>query len=66
MLEFKPMAFAPAILGGIKMIHMVRIGQAKYAHNLQPTLAEQFNLLAACALHKHLILFVCDPDLRQS
>jgi hypothetical protein len=29
------------------MIHMMRKGQAKYARNPQPSLAEQFELLAA-------------------
>jgi len=29
------------------MIHMMRKGQAKYAFNWQPSLAEQFHLLAA-------------------
>jgi len=47
MLGFKSMASARAILGGIEMIHMLRKGQAKYAHNLQLSLAEQFNILAA-------------------
>jgi hypothetical protein len=35
------------ILGGIEMVHMMRKQQAKYACNLQPSLAEQYNLLAA-------------------
>jgi hypothetical protein len=35
------------ILGGIEMVHMMRKQQAKYAHNPQPSLAEQFDLLAA-------------------
>jgi putative transposase len=47
MLGFKSMNSARVILGGIEMVHMMRKGQAKYAHNLQPSLAEQFNLLAA-------------------
>jgi transposase-like protein len=36
-----------AILGGIEMIHMMRKQQTKYACNPQPSLAEQFDLLAA-------------------
>jgi transposase-like protein len=47
MLGFKSVASARVILGGIEMIHMMRKQQAKYACNLQPSLAEQFNLLAA-------------------
>jgi len=45
-LGFKSMTSARAILGGIEMIHMMRKGQAKYACNWQPSLAEQFRLLA--------------------
>jgi transposase-like protein len=47
MLGFKSMASARAILGGIEMIHIMRKGQAKYACTQQPSLAEQFHLLAA-------------------
>jgi transposase-like protein len=47
MLGFKSMASARTILDGIEMIHMMRKGQAKYARNSQPSLAEQFDLLAA-------------------
>jgi transposase-like protein len=47
MLGFKSMTSARVILGGIEMIHMMRKGQAKYACNPQPSLAEQFDLLAA-------------------
>ena len=47
MLGFKSTASARVILSGIEMVHMMRKGQAKYAHNLQPSLAEQFDLLAA-------------------
>jgi putative transposase len=47
MLGFKSIATAKVILGGIEMIHMMRKGQAKYARNPQPSLAEQFELLAA-------------------
>jgi outer membrane protein W len=35
------------ILSGIEIIHMVRKGQVKHAHNLPPSLAGQFHLLAA-------------------
>jgi hypothetical protein len=41
------MSNARATLGGIEMVHMMRKGQARYAHNPQPSLAEQFDLLAA-------------------
>lgn len=47
MLGFKSMASARTILGGIEMVHMMRKGQATYARNPQPSLAEQFDLLAA-------------------
>jgi len=47
MLGFQSMATARVILGGIEMIHMMRKQQAKYAWNRQPSLAEQFHLLAA-------------------
>jgi transposase-like protein len=47
MLGFKSLNSARAILGGIETVHMMRKGQAKYACNPQPSLAEQFHLLAA-------------------
>jgi transposase-like protein len=47
MMGFKSMISACAVLGGIEMVHMMRKGQAKYACNPQPSLTEQFELLAA-------------------
>jgi transposase-like protein len=47
MMRFKSMNSARAVLGGIEMVHMMRKGQAKYACTQQPSLAEQFELLAA-------------------
>jgi transposase-like protein len=47
MLGFKATSSARIILGGIEMVHMMRKGQAKCARNTQPSLAEQFELLAA-------------------
>ena len=47
MLGFKSMASARVILGGIEMVHMMRKGQANYACARQPSLAEQFDMLAA-------------------
>jgi transposase-like protein len=47
MLGFKSFNSARVILGGIEMVHMMRKQQAKYTHNLQPSLAVQFDLLAA-------------------
>jgi transposase-like protein len=47
MLGFKSTRSARVILGGIEMIHMMRKQQAKYACTPQPSLAEQFDLLAA-------------------
>lgn len=47
MLGFKSTTAARVILSGIEMVHMMRKGQAKYACNPRPSLAEQFDLLAA-------------------
>lgn len=47
MLGFKAISSARTILGGIEMVHMIRKGQAKCARNLQPSLAEQFELFTA-------------------
>ena len=47
MLGFKTMNSARVILGGIEMVHMMRKQQAMYAQNPQPSLAEQFERLAA-------------------
>ena len=47
MLGFQTNDSARAILGGIEMIHMMRKQQARYARISQPSLAEQFELLAA-------------------
>jgi len=47
MLGFQSITSARIILGGIEMIHMMRKQQAKYACNRQPSLAEQFERLAA-------------------
>jgi transposase-like protein len=47
MLGFKSMNSARAILSGIEMVHMMRKGQAKYAVNRHPSLAEQFERLGA-------------------
>ena len=47
MLGFKAMNSARAILGGIEMVHMIRKGQMRCAGNPQPSLAEQFEQVAA-------------------
>jgi len=47
MLGFKSMDSASAILGGTEMVHMMRKGQGKYAHNRHLSLADQFERLAA-------------------
>jgi transposase-like protein len=47
MLGFQTVTSARVILGGIEMTHMMRKQEAKYACNWQPSLAEQFDLLAA-------------------
>jgi transposase-like protein len=46
MLGLKTMNSARVILGGIETVHMMRKQQAIYAGNPQPSLAEQFHLLA--------------------
>jgi transposase-like protein len=47
MLGFKSITSARAILGGIEMVHMIRKRKAKHAQSPQPSLAEQFEQLAA-------------------
>nr|WP_109672738.1 IS6 family transposase [Mesorhizobium loti] len=47
MLGFKSTATACTILSGIEMIHMMRKRQARFAFNPNPSLAEQFEILAA-------------------
>ena len=47
MLRFQSAATARVILWGIAMVPRMRKQQAKYACNPQPSLAEQFDLLAA-------------------
>ncbi len=47
MLGFKSTASAVTILSGIEMVHMMRNRQARYAYNPAPSLAEQFEILAA-------------------
>ncbi|MGX5851727.1 DDE-type integrase/transposase/recombinase, partial [Mesorhizobium sp. PL10] len=46
MLGFKSTATASTILSGIEMIHMMCKRQARYAFNPNPSLAEQFEILA--------------------
>jgi transposase-like protein len=47
MLGFKSPATASIILDGIEMVHMMRKRQALFAYNPDPSLAEQFEILAA-------------------
>ena len=47
MLGFKSEANAAIILSGIEMIHMMRKRQARFAYNPSPSIAEQFEILAA-------------------
>jgi transposase-like protein len=47
MLGFKSTDSARIILSGIEMIAMMRKHQARYAFNPRPSLAEQFDILAA-------------------
>jgi transposase-like protein len=53
MMGFKSMNSARAVLAGIEMVHMMRKGQAKYACNPRPSLAEQFDR------HRQLNAFTC-------
>ena len=47
MLGFKSAITAAIILSGIEMIHMMRKRQGRYAFNPNPSLVEQFEILAA-------------------
>jgi len=47
MLGFKSVNSARAVVSGIEVVHMLRKGQAKYVRGRQPSLAEQFERLAA-------------------
>jgi putative transposase len=47
MLGFKSFPSATATLAGIEMVHMMRKRQARYAYNPRPSIAEQFEMLAA-------------------
>jgi transposase-like protein len=47
MLGFKSQTTAEITLSGIEMVHMMRKRQARYAFNPNPSLAEQFQILAA-------------------
>ncbi|MBE1206235.1 IS6 family transposase [Aminobacter carboxidus] len=47
MLGFKSPAATSIILSGIEMVHMMRKRQARYTFNPNPSLAEQFTILAA-------------------
>ena len=67
MLGFQSVVSARVILGGIELIHMMRKQQAKYARNLAPSLAEQFEMLAARAYDGSLAILssplqICDAS----
>ncbi|OKO74930.1 IS6 family transposase [Bradyrhizobium sp. AS23.2] len=47
MLGFKSRDSVRIVLGGIEMVHMMRKQQARFAFNPHPSLAEQFDILAA-------------------
>lgn len=47
MLGFKSTASAEIVLSGIEMIHMMRKRQARFAYSPRPSIAEQFEMLAA-------------------
>jgi putative transposase len=47
MLGFKSPITASIILSGIELIHMMRKRQARFALSPNPSLAEQFDMLAA-------------------
>ncbi|PSH70742.1 IS6 family transposase [Phyllobacterium brassicacearum] len=54
MLGFKSLVAANSIPAGIEMIHMMRKRQARFAFNPNPSLAEQFAILAAGDNSHHL------------
>lgn len=47
MLGFKSTTTAEIILSGIEMVHMMRKRQARFAYNPTPSIAKQFEMLAA-------------------
>src|SRR6478609_11220427 len=47
MLGFTSFKSAAATLAGIEMVHMMRKGQARYAYNPNPSIAAQFEIIAA-------------------
>ena len=47
MLGFKSISSARVIIDGIEMVHIMRKRQARFAHNPRPSIAEQFEILAA-------------------
>ena len=47
MLGFKSTASAEVILSGIELVHMMRKRQARFVDNPRPSIAEQFELIAA-------------------
>ena len=47
MLGFKSPVAANATLSGIEMVHMMRKRQARFAFNPNPSIAEQFEIVAA-------------------
>jgi putative transposase len=47
MLGFKSLESAATILSGIELVHIMRKRQARFSHNPNPSLAEQFAMLAA-------------------
>lgn len=47
MLGFKSTHAAAVTLSGIEMVHMMRKRQARFAYNPRPSIAEQFEILAA-------------------
>jgi len=47
MLGFTSFKSAAATLAGIEMVHMMRRRQARYAYNPNPSIAEQFEIIAA-------------------
>lgn len=47
MLGFKSQSSVAIILSGIEMVHMMGKRQARYAYNPAPSIAEQFEIVAA-------------------
>lgn len=65
MLGFKSYPGAAPIFSGIEMINMMRKRRARYAYNPSPSIAEQFDILAARLNGSQWLFTIPLPSLRQ-